>query len=324
MRTNVIHGLFAIALLSGCLAAPSKPADDQDAGGRVNDTDASQGVDNRADTDAAVEDADGPITTTLTIDHEVWFAGWHVQLSEVAVTQYSNGTEIKVDATFENLREGQLRNFETAVLWERLLLVWQGHYLPVDEVIAPDLPKGQPGAGSLVFVASPDFNLDDATLLFGTDTQQRAVVPLGPEGQAPVSLEPMPIAVDQELSVDSQIFYVRSGQLDASDGTYQADAGTLTVSFEVDVTVTKGQYNVNREHFQLELPDGSVTGTAVWGTDVNELLSAGEKARNLPIAFQIPAPFDGSYVLVLREQGSEQTGRIPFTITGADAAFSAQ
>ena len=261
---------------------------------------------------------------TVSIDESFWHAGWKVTLGDATFTAGDVGSAgVAIDATFENLGE------DTATFDSQLVLTAGGENYSdasVDQDL-PQVPGGLTGKGVIAFDVEDTFAFDDATLIIGNTNNNQAIVPLGPEGDALVTLEPRAIAVAGTVVAGALTVTIEGAELraDLPDVHSIAEKGKLllTVRFSASPAagIQIGQGVLQSEAVALKLPDGTAVAVRSDGrSGVNELLQGkeGTTIPELSVRFEIDDPAAGNYAFVLRGNygpgGAEATGELAFVI----------
>jgi hypothetical protein len=231
------------------------------------------------------------VATAVAIDQEIYHSGLRVTLGDALVTPVTAECprgKVVIDAEFYN------RGTTVYSLNTRVLLTSDGHDYPVSDSESdfPDVEGERAASGTLVFNTDEDFVLDNATLLFGTATQHKAIVPVGAASpDALVTLHPQELAVAGPVEVGHFRFDVKSALVRA-DVPWEHDTlddQTLFLSIYFDATMIVGNSlgeNVLSRNFQLHLPDG--TSIAAEDTPNELFYTAGTTIADLNVTFEIP------------------------------------
>ena len=277
------------------------------------------------------EETDGAEEGSVLVNESFWHAGWKVTLGEATFTPGDFGSaEVTIEAEFENLGEDQ------ATFDSELLLTSGGNDYP-DEASAghdfPLVPGLRTGEGSLAFRVDDEFSLDDATLTIGNPANNQAVVPVGPDGEDLVSLEPREIAAAGTATAGAVTLTVERAELraDLPDRHSETEDGSLALAVYFSATpqtgIQVGQGVLQSEHVILELPNGTTVAVISDGVSgVNELLQGkeGTTIPDLSVRYEVPEDAAGTYALVLRGKygpgGADVEGKLEFTIAESPAS----
>lgn len=228
-----------------------------------------------------------------------------------------------IDAVFENLSDS------TSTFNSQLALTSGGQSYgtsALDEDL-PQVPGGLSGNGVIAIEVDDAFTFDDATLIVGNPSNNQAIVPLGPNGEELVSLEPQEIAVSGTATAGAVTVTVERAELraDLADWSDEAEAGSLALTVYFSATpssgIQVGQGVLQSENVALQLPDGTAVAVRSDGrSGPNELLQGreGTTIPDLQARFIVPAPAAGDYAFLLRGNygpgGARVEGNLPFTI----------
>ncbi|MEX1253048.1 MAG: hypothetical protein WEE64_01775 [Dehalococcoidia bacterium] len=282
-----------------------------------------------APTDEPTSDA---TEDTVQIDESFWHSGWMVTLGEATVTTDDLGARsVAIEATFENL------GTDTATFDSQLVLTSGGNsYTETGtEQELPEVPGELSGSGVLAIRVDDEFTFDDATLTIGNPANNQAVVPLGPDGDDLVTLEPREIAVSGDVTAGAVRVTVERAELraDLPDAHSIMEEGKLALTVYFSVTPSAG-IQIGQGVFQdpnvaLKLPDGTAVAVRSDGVSgVNELLQGkeGTTISGLSVRFEVNEPAEGQYAFVVRGAygpgGAQAEGELPFTIVAVAAGAS--
>lgn len=262
---------------------------------------------------------------SVTVDESFWHAGWKVTLGEATLTSEAGGAgEVSIAAEFENLGTDQ------ATFDSQLLLTSSGNDYP-DETFGghdlPQVPGERTGEGSFNFAVDEEFTLEDATLIIGNAMNQQATVPIGPDGDDLVSLEPQEITAAGDVSAGAVTVTVERAELraDLPDRHSQMEEGKLALTVYFSVTpaggIQIGQGVFQSPNVALELPNGTTVAVISDGVSgVNELLQGreGTTISDLQVRFEVDEPADGTYAFVVRgaygPAGADVEGELAFVV----------
>lgn len=162
--------------------------------------------------------------------------------------------------------------------------------------VTTDIAAGSSESGIFEFQVAQGLAIEDSTLLIGRDGEAQASVPLG--GGDVVSLEPIEIAVDEVDTADAIEIRLAKVVVDWHSLAVlggSAEKGTSFLTTIVDITLGD-QSRTAKDTFELVLPNGDIV---VPERAPNEVLDAGEPAEGLEVAFIVPDPTAGDYLLRL-------------------------
>jgi hypothetical protein len=232
-----------------------------------------------------------------------------------------------IEAEFENL------GTDEAIFDSQLLVTSAGNDY-ADETFEgndlPTVPGLRTGDGSFSFVVDDEFNLDEATLIIGNPVNQQATVPIGPDGDELVSLEPVDITATGTATAGAVALTIEGAQLraDLPEKHSQMKAGKLAMIVSFSATpgagIQIGQGVLQSENVLLELPDGTAVAVISDGVSgVNELLQGkeGTTIPDLVVRFEVEEPVEGAYAFVVRGNygpgGAEAEGKFAFVVPAA-------
>ena len=256
---------------------------------------------------ASVAPVEAP--ASVEVDHEFWFAGFHVDLGAASFDP-SLGL-VTVDAMFENLGS------EPAVFdGTPSLAVGNTFYETSATQSLPTVPGQSTGAGQLAFDVDDAFTFDGAVLTVGLAEHQQAVVPFDASAEA-VTLEPSSFDLRGDVSAGAIAATLTGAELradvPAEHGQIEAGSQALTIGFDV---TNHGSYAGGFAfsyggNLALELPDGT---TIAADDGPIELLTLGTTLPDQWVRFTIPEPAAGRYRFVLIDDTESIKKYIPFEI----------
>jgi hypothetical protein len=267
---------------------------------------------------------------SVQVDQAFWHSGWKVTLGEATVATGDFGARtVMIEATFENL------GADTATFDSQLTLT-SGANSYTETALEQELPRvpGElSGRGVFAIEVDEEFTFQDATLIIGNPANNQAVVPLGPEGDELVTLEPREIAVTGDVTAGAVRVTVERAELraDLPDRHSIMEEGKLALTVYFSVTPSAG-IQIGQGVFQdpnvaLKLPDGTAVAVRSDGVSgVNELLQGkeGTTISGLSVRFEVNEPAEGQYAFVVRGAygpgGAQVEGELPFEIVAAPAA----
>jgi hypothetical protein len=260
--------------------------------------------------------SDGPVVTTVSVDQEAWFAGFHVTFGEAtSEIRPKRGGTVRIAAKFENTGDDSARLDATLTLVSADETATEGFDMDI-----PSVPGGQTGKGTLAFDVEDTFSFDDAVLTLGLPTNQQAVVPLSPKAGAAVTRKPSDLSLSGSGKAGALKLELNAGEVRADSpwkhGQQEKGSLILTVrydaSFESDFA---GGFAFTAENVALKLPDGTTVAVIGDGqSQSNELIGPKSTMKDLFSRFEIEDQAPGAYVLLVRSfDGAED--EIPFTIS---------
>ncbi len=247
--------------------------------------------------------------TSVSVDGEFWFAGFHVSVGDATFDPAER--TVSIEAMFENL--GSI----PAVFDGTPSLASGGaFYEPSFDQDLPNVPGLATGAGAFVFDVDEVFTFDDAVLTIGLAENNQAVIPLGGTGEA-VTLEPRSLQLEGETRAGALGIALTGGELraDVPETHQQIERGSLALTLDFDVS-NMGSYEGGfafafGNNLALELPDGT---TIAAGDGPIELLRLGTTLPDQRVRFTVPDPPEGRYALVLIDDTRDRRRTIPFEI----------
>ena len=267
-----------------------------------------------------------PEEESVRVNESFWHAGWKVTIEEATLTPGDFGSaDVALSATFENL------GADEAIFDSQLLLTSGGNDYS-DEAFAghdlPLVPGERTGEGAFNFRVDEEFSLDDATLTVGNPNNNQAVVPIGPDGEDLVSLEPSEVAATGSATAGAVTLNVERAELraDLPDRHSEVEDGKLALTVYFSATpqsgIQIGQGVLQSENVILELPNGTSVAVISDGVSgVNELLQGreGTTITDLSVRFEVPEDAQGTFALVVRGKygpgGADAEGKLAFQIT---------
>ena len=261
---------------------------------------------------------------TVQVDESFWHAGWKVTLGEAALEAGDFGSAtVTIEATFENLGASD-------ATFDSQLALTSGGQSYTDSALEqelPNVPGGLSGKGVFAFSVDEEFGFDDATLIIGNPDNNQAQVPLGPQGDELVSLEPRAITVSGQVKAGALTVDVEGAELraDLPEKHSEVEKGHLALTIRFSATpsagIQIGQGVLQDPNVALKLPDGTAVAVRSDGVSgVNELLQGkeGTTIPDLSVRFEIDDPPEGEYAFVLKGKygpgGADVQGELPFTI----------
>jgi hypothetical protein len=287
--------LLAFSLLiAACGGGESEPTS-----APVEDSGAAQPTVETASEGSESEDAFEP--QQFSVNQEFWHSGFRVELSDGSYYIEENTLTgavryyVSITASFENLGDNQTFFYADAAI------VWDGdsapHLLSSD---FPDVPSGLASKGEFIFEVDENFDATSAHLLIGSGGDNRAQVPLGPEGGDLIALEPTEPSIEGSISLELIDLTFHSAELraDRPMSYTEVEDGKLALTLKFDATSrNQGNWNVYAQDFALILPSGSAVGPD--GSELESLpgSESGVVTSDLSIRFLVDNPASGEYTL---------------------------
>jgi hypothetical protein len=194
----------------------------------------------------------------------------------------------------------------------------------------PTVPGLRTGDGSFSFGVDAEFDLDEATLIVGNPANQQATVPIGPDGDDLVSLEPIDIAAAGTATAGAVTLTIERAQLraDLPEKHSEMKAGKLAMIVFFSATpgsgIQIGQGVLQSDNVLLELPNGTAVAVISDGVSgVNELLQGkeGTTIPDLAVRFEVEEPVEGAHAFVVRGNygpgGADAEGKFAFVVPAA-------
>jgi hypothetical protein len=260
------------------------------------------------------------------VGETVWHSGFEVTVDTATIETEETGVFTEettyyatLEMTIENLGE------DTWTFSPEMALTSGGdtHTQQTFDNDIPEVPGGLSSEGTVTFVVDEEFSLDDATLIVGSGDEQRAFVPLGPEGDDLVALEPQPQAIAGQIAMELITLDFTDGETRADFPRFHSeqDDGSLVLNLNFTATSrTSGNWNIFDADFALTKPDGtsvtvdSSTLGSIPGSD------AGITTPDLSITFDVDDPAAGEYTLIFTPgswfvaDGGATEGQFVFTV----------
>lgn len=250
----------------------------------------------------------GPITTTapppldgssFELDQHFWHDGFRVDLEAAEV--WTSQTRFTNRLSYWLTLRGQFENFgvDAAFFEPEMAVLFDGLELSRRQGQAPQVAAGSSGPGELTFLVPDDFEYTRAELLIGATGENRARVPLGPDGEA-IRLEPSEPSVSGAGQMNLLDFTLTAAELRFDDPlshtTLEEDRMILTLNFDV-MSMKEGEGRLFADDFELVAPDGrtitprdGVLGSVAGSED-------GVAAVDRQVRFVIDAAASGDYRL---------------------------
>ncbi|MCP3976415.1 MAG: hypothetical protein GY720_18165 [bacterium] len=246
---------------------------------------------------------------TIVVDLSAVFGGFRWHVVEASTGESLGTPTVRVSIGVENLAtEASRPPSSLSLLTSAGLIENSGFGITAD--IAPSVVE----TGNYEFQVDAGFTFEGAVLLIGHDGSAQASVPLA--GGEVVSLEPIEMTVDDVGTADAVEIRLSQVAVDwhslAVHGE-SAEVGTAFLTATVDITLGD-QSRTAKDTFELVVPSGQ---TVTPERAPNEVLTAEVTAEGLDVAFVIPDPVDGNYVLRLLNLSrfpEDTVAEIPFTI----------
>jgi hypothetical protein len=245
----------------------------------------------------------------IVVDLSAVFGGFRWHVVEASTGESLGTPTVRVSIDVENLTTEVSRPPSSLSLRTSAGLIENSGF-GITADIAPSVVE----AGNYEFQVDAGFTFDGAVLLIGRDGSAQASVPLA-SGEV-VSLEPIEVTVDEVGTADA--VEIRLSQVGVEWHSLavhgeSAEVGTAFLTATIDITLGD-QSRTAKDTFELVVPSGQ---TVTPERAPNEVLDAGVMAEGLDVAFIIPDPVDGNYVLRLLNLSrfpEDTVAEIPFTI----------
>jgi hypothetical protein len=266
----------------------------------------------------------GPgIAADKTLNSEFWYAGFHITLGkvtyfpEVKITPGSDfnkeDAKLTIEAKFENLSPDTRTFFaETSVASNG-----QQYTRRSADAKIPNVPGKATSNGQFGFAADAKFNLDDAIMTVGEASTNQAVIPLGSKGSL-VNLAPRNLSITGAITMPADFTLNFTGAALSYDVPEDADplnTGIQLLKLNFSITGT-GDHGccLSRDDFSLKVPDGTAISASKLSNS-GGIPPKGTTKQDLFVEFQLKAPVEGAYDMVVNGNATGATGDLPFTIT---------
>lgn len=256
-----------------------------------------------------------PAATTVQVDGEAWFAGFHLTFGAATADLASGrGGTVTIETMFENTGD------EDATLDATLNLASAGENArDALEMDIPRVPGGLSAKGLLAFAVDDTFTFDDAVLTLGRSGNQQAVVPLTAMAGEAVTLAPVAVTATGSGQAGDLRIDLDGGELRAdspwSHGQMEDGSFVLTMTYSATFdSGFAGGFAFTAENVALRLPDGTTVGVIQDGRSQSiELIGPDSTVKDLFSRFEIDDPAAGDYAFLVRSfDGAED--EIAFTI----------
>lgn len=256
-----------------------------------------------------------PAATTVQVDGEAWFAGFHLTFGAATADLTSGrGGTVTIETMFENTGD------EDATLDATLNLASAGENArDALEMDIPRVPGGLSAKGLLAFAVDDTFTFDDAVLTLGRSGNQQAVVPLTAMAGEAVTLAPVAVTATGSGQAGDLRIELDGGELRAdspwSHGQMEDGSFVLTMTYSATFdSGFAGGFAFTAENVALRLPDGTTVGVIQDGRSQSiELIGPDSTVKDLFSRFEIDDPAAGDYAFLVRSfDGAED--EIAFTI----------
>ena len=241
-------------------------------------------------------------TTTVQVDREAWFAGFHLTFGAAnAEITPGRGGVVTIETAFENTGD------EDARLDATLNLASAGEN--AREAMAMDIPSvpgGLTAKGVLAFDVEDTFTFDDAVLTLGRSGNQQAIVPLIATAGEAVTREPVAVTASGGGQAGDLRIDLDGGELRADSPWKhgQMEDGSLVLTMTYSATFDSGfagGFAFTAENVALRLPDGTTVGVIQDGRSQSiELIGPNATVKDLYSRFEIDDPAAGDYAFLVR------------------------
>ena len=255
-----------------------------------------------------------PITTTYEVAGTVWYEGLVLHIDRVTSVLDARGGPVDVTLRVEN------PNVDATELQATIFLSVGGVPVrPTRESRIPPIPAESEVSSVMTYELQAVTSIDDASVLVGEAPNHVAIMPLTPDDQIAVTLEPRPLVLTGTgRAGDLEITLLEGLQRwDLPDWSQElpADRQVVLVTFNATfVGDFTGGFPFNAaSNVALRLPDGTdVPPRADGHYRPVELIGAGKTKRNLTTRFEIPAGVTGEVSFVVLD--GDEEALIPLVI----------
>jgi hypothetical protein len=313
-RTTALVAIGAVVLLAlGAIALLTRGGDGKGAATVAASSDTT--------TSSSAPEADGAIADVTSRDYNttIHYRGMAITLSKVEIKPFPDKTQM--DATVAVKNEGVtdvlLNTGTTRLKVDQLILAG-------DTTAISNLVSGEERTGKLVFFAPAAITVDfdRTTLVFGSDSEAAAVIPLGSQGGL-VDNRPLVQAVSGTLtSGPDTITLERVVAGPSLNLSKQAPTGKAFV--EVDFSATFGaDFDGAIITVYLTLPDGSSAIAFAAGTEqepacaetlVEDCLNGLAPGGRASLYFEVPARYGGHYTFNYGSVDADEEAEVAFDL----------
>lgn len=289
-RTVVLAA--AAALLAGCLADATPPTGGPSASAAPQPT---------------------PTVTAYRLDRSVWYGGFVLTFIRATSTLDPKGGPVAVDVLVGNPGD------DDATLDGPVLLASGGTAVePTRESALPLVASRSLVEATLVFEVDGDFDVATAAIRVGRPEEHQAILPLVAGTASTVTLAPWRSAVAVDGQAGSLFVELRGVELraDLPDWREELDRSLMALTLTYHATFRSdfsGGFAFTGANVALRLPDGTTIGPRRDGHSQSvAVLAARTRQTGLRSRFEVPAPGNGHYALVIKD-GSKAV-ELPFDV----------
>lgn len=257
-----------------------------------------------------------PVTTSVQLDTTAWYAGLIIHLDRAVAVLDEAGGFVAVDLRLEN------PGADVASLGGPIVLASGEEAVePVRGTVLPDVDPGSSAGLTVQFNVDAAFSLSGATVRIGRPTEHVVVVPLVGGGEGALTLDPRALVVAGTATAGGLKVAVTGAELRADLPDWGLELPKESLALTLDLTATyvgdfAGGFAFTAANLGLLLPAGSVISTRADGHSQSvAVLEPGTPTAGLVARFEVPAPGDGPYALLVRD--GARRAWIKFTIDPA-------
>lgn len=306
-------GIVAVIAALGALVVRSLGGEDPDDAASATTPAAA------SDSPGSTTDRSGAAADSVTLDADVWFAGYEVAVHDAMFDP--EALDVLVDVTLTNAQHATAEPL--LLLLDHVVVEWNGRQGNGDCTGCSRMPPGASLNLTWRFSVDDSFSLADGVLAFGQPLDHRALVPF--DGSAPTAAAPTTLAVSgvaddgagTTFTVDRvELLPARCTGL-SSDLSYVPGPADEISVVVWGTALTSGDGDVGFGTARLVLPDGTALGSGSL-EGVIYVLSPAQPESDIPVCFSVRAPASGEYRFVAAAVGVEPPGPgVPFTIDAA-------
>lgn len=257
-----------------------------------------------------------PVTTTFQLDATAWYAGLVIHLDRAVAVLDEAGGFVAVDLRLEN------PGTDVASLDVPIILAAADQAVePVRGTVVPDVDPGSSAGLTVQFNVDAAFDVSAAALQIGRPSEHVVVVPLVAGSRVAMTLGPRSLVVAGSATAGGLKVTVTGAELRADLPDWGLELPKASLALSLDLTATyvgdfAGGFAFTAANLGLLLPAGSVISTRPDGHSQSvAVLEPGVPSPGLRARFEVPAPGDGPYALLVRD--GTQRAWIKFTIDPA-------
>ncbi len=254
-----------------------------------------------------------PTVTTYRLDTTTWYGGFVLTLKTVTAKLDPKGGPVALALALRNPGP------DDATLDGPIVLRAGSRTVEPDrDSTLPVVPVGGTTFTSLVFDVDAGFDVPAASIVVGRVTEHQAVAPLVPGSVEVVTLEPRTAALDLTGQAGALRITLLGLELraDLPDWRQELEPDLLALTLTYDATYRSsfvGGFAFTADNVALRLPDGTTISPRRDGHSQSTLVIApGNREPGLQSRFEVPAPGDGAYVLVISDGSAKK--ELPFEI----------